>query len=592
MFNWKKIGLRNQFFLIFVIIQIFILGFIFYYFIQNHINFYYQQLENNLRNQCKLIINNEKIDFQKKSPAIIDSWVKEVGKDIGTRITIVRKDGTVLADSNHNPEQMDNHADRPEIKEVLNGAEKGVSSRWSNTLAEDMYYVAYPLVKNGDIIGVVRLARSAADIKQTVIRDIKSYFYFLILILLITILLVWKFSASLIKPITRMAEMAGSIASGNLKERIELKSYDNEVGFMARMFNYMAEQLEIKIDEISDEKNRAEAILSSMSDGVIATDQTGKIIMINPAACKMLNVNSENVVDKDLIEVVRSYKVDEFLQQAIGDNENFTEEITMKNPDKVILLCNFAPVTNEKKEVAGGVIVFTDITELRELEQIRKDFVANVSHELKTPLTSVIGYVDTLLDNKITDLNTIERFLKIIKKEADRLALLITDLLSLSRVENKNPDLKPNRLDEVIEKPISILRNSAAEKGITIVREIEDNLPLVLMVPGQIEQVLINLIDNSIKYTSEGGTVKIRAHQEDDLVYIEVEDSGIGIPAEDLNRIFERFYRVDKARSRALGGTGIGLSIVKHIIQGHDSKIEVESEQGSGTLFRFYLKVA
>jgi len=247
---------------------------------------------------------------------------------------------------------------------------------------------------------------------------------------------------------------------------------------------------------------------------------------------------------------------------------------------------------DDEKNINGGLIVLTDITELRKLETVRNDFVANVSHELRTPLTSIVGYLDTLLESDIEDSETRDKFLKIIKEETDRLSILIKDLLNLSKIESKSFELKADNFEEILNKVVNLLKKNAADKDIKFEVEIDDKLPLVYMVREQIKQVLINLIDNAIKYTPEGGEIKINVEKEADKVYFSVKDSGIGIPKADQERIFERFYRVDKARSRSLGGTGIGLSIVRNIIKQHGSNIQVKSREGVGSEFFFYLKAA
>lgn len=592
--RWNKLSLKNQFIILFVIIQIIILGLIFYYFIQNHTQFYYEQLKNNLANEIKLILANKKADITINSADEIDKTVKQWGQELGIRITIIKKDGIVIADSTYDPLKMDNHRNRPEIKDVLTGKQEGISSRKSKTLNKEMFYLAHPIEEEGEVIGIIRLAKSLKIINSVVKKDIIKYFMFIVLILIITIIVIWNFSSKLINPLNKITEMAREIAHGNYKKRIELINYENEIGIMARMFNYMAEQLENKILEISDEKNKMEAVLRGMADGIIATDCERKTVLVNPAARKMFAYGKDDILGKDIIQIVRNHRIDECLAKAIDSNSYLEEEVIVNSPegDHRNIRCHFAPITDETANVSGGVIVFTDITELRRLEQVRKDFVANVSHELRTPLTSIIGYVDTLLESNIEDPVTTNKFLQIIKKEADRLSILIRDLLNLSRVEGQSPDLRPNRLEEVIEKPLNILEDLAEEKEIRIEKEFEDNLPLVLMIPGQIEQVFINLIDNAIKYNEPGGKVIIRVYSNSDKVFVEVEDNGIGIPEADQDRIFERFYRVDKARSRELGGTGIGLSIVKNIIKAHEGNIELESEIGKGTVFKFFLHKA
>ena len=587
--------MRNQLIIIFIIIQIIILSVIFFYFTKHQSNFYIEQLKVSLKNEAKLIISKEKMDFKnevsnKEKVDNFDKWSKEWGEKIEARITMIARDGKVLADSTYNPREMDNHLNRPEVQQIIKGNNNGSSIRKSDTLNIDMLYIALPVIENGKIVAFMRLAKSLKEINNVIRQNLKSYLFFFISLFIFSLILLWRFTSNLINPIQEMSTMASEIADGNYKKRISLRSHSRELDKMTDKFNFMAEQLDKKINEISDEKNKAEAILISMVDGVIATDENENIILINPAARKMLSIEQEKAKNKNFMRVIRNHRINEFLEEVLQKKKTLSKEIVLQKNDKKILRCHFAPITNQSNELRGGVIVFTDITELRRLEQVRKDFVANVSHELKTPLTSIIGYVDTLVESDNIDEETSNRFLQIIKDEADRLSFLIQDLLDLSKFEQKNPELNVANLEKIIDKTVSILKDKAKDKNIILEKEISKGLPQVFMIKEQIEQVMINLIDNAIKYTPEGGHVTVRALDDGDNILIEVEDDGLGIPAEDKNRIFERFYRVDKARSRAMGGTGIGLSIVKHIIQGHNSEIGLESTAGEGSKFWFYLK--
>ena len=582
-------GLRNQLLIIFVLIQILILGVFLYYFTRNHTDFYISQLKVNLENESQLIKSNDKVDLKENSRVEIDSWAKKWGEKIDTRITIISKTGKVIADSTYNPLKMDNHIDRPELQEIIEGNKSGSSIRKSSTLNIEMLYLATPINDGGELVGFIRLAKPLSDIKGVINKDVVNYLLFFVIIFLISLFLIWRFTSNLINPLQKMADMASGIARGNYKKRININNFHNEIGEVADKFNFMADQLENKINEVSEERNKAEAILKSMVDGVIATDNQRRVILINPAAREMLDLNNNDIQKRDLITVIRNHRIDDHLTEALTENTTLSREVVLQREDEKILRCHFAPITGKDNRVIGGVVVFTDITELRRLEQIRKDFVANVSHELKTPLTSIIGYVDTLIESKAVDQSTRERFLEIIKNEADRLALLIQDLLDLSKVEQNKHELRPANIEEIIRKTINMLKKKASKKDLEIRFEIESELPMVYMIKEQIEQVLINLIDNSIKYTQQGGEVVVTAYTQKNKVCVEVEDNGMGIPSEDQERIFERFYRVEKARSRKLGGTGIGLSIVKHILEGHNSMIQLESEVGEGTRFWFCL---
>jgi len=590
LFNWQKIGLKNRLFIIFIIIQLLIISFSFYYFSTNHRNFYLEQEKISLNHYTNFILNEieenglQNNDYLRRK---VDQWAE----DTGSRITIIDINGKVLADSDYDISIMDNHRDRPEIAQAIEDKDSADSIRYSNTIEEDMLYFAQPIINNEQVKGVVRTARSLDFIRSVLIDDIKNYLIFFLVLALITIFISWKLTSGIIKPLEQMTETAGKISEGDLSQRIPVRKYGSEVENLSRMFNHMASELESKISEISKEKNRIEAILESMVDGVIATDKQGRISLINPAAKKIFNID-QDITGRELISSLFSHRIDMYLEEALDAKESLSREIIYQNPDKKIIQATFIPLLDERDNVNGGVIVLTDITELRKLETVRNDFVANVSHELRTPLTSIVGYLDTLLQSDIKDPEIRNKFLNIIKEETDRLSILIKDLLNLSQIESKTFDLKPENFREVFDKVHNLLQDNIKKKDIKVKLDIEEGLPPVYMVKHQIEQVLINLIDNAVKYTPKGGEINIKMKKEDDKVYFAVKDNGMGIPEEDQERIFERFYRVDKARSRSYGGTGIGLSIVRNIIKQHSSEIKVESTEGEGSKFSFYLKIA
>jgi len=583
--KWNRYSIRKQLIFLYIIVQLILLVVVMLYYNYNQRKAYLNQLQEGLFSQAILIKENIANNGIKLSN--IDKWTKELGKKLNKRITIISQEGVVIADSEYEISEMDNHNDRPEVQAVLSGEESGISIRESETLDIDMYYLAVSF-DNGSLTGFIRLSKSLEDINNMISANIKSNLLFFLLIILLALLLVWNLTTDIINPLGEIAEMAGKMAEGNFQDKIKIK-YDNEIGILARTFNYMAAQLENKINQISDEKNRAEAILTSMADGLIAADTDLKIQVLNPATQRIFSLKDIQWKGKRIIEIFRYHEIEDYLERAVQEDKILSAELQIQEGDLRILRCNFAPINNNQGKAVGGIVVFNDITELRKLEQMRKDFVGNVSHELRTPLTSIIGYVDTLLENEIEDQDIMKRFLKIIKKEADRLALLIKDLLDLSKLESKNSYvLRPGLLNDVIDKTIQMFNDKADSKNIKLRKAVVPEL-MVYMIPEQIEQVLINLLDNAIKYTLEGGKVSIKAFFKNNKVVVEVSDNGIGIPNNEQHRIFERFYRVDKARTRSFGGTGIGLSIVKHIIQNHKNKIELESKSGQGSTFRFYL---
>jgi len=586
--KWNNLSLRTQLIIVFAVIQIIVFSLIFYFFTLNYRDFYLEQLEANLKDNIYLLKSNEKIQSNINNSENLDNIVKDIGSNIETRITIINEAGLVLADSRYKPNLMDNHIGRPEVQQVIGGKKFGNSTRRSDTLNQDMYYIAANFRINGNRM-FIRLAKSLAKINTIIRVDVYWYLFFLIILLVISNITVWYFSKSIIKPLKKIKNMAKEIVDGKRRKIDNIKYSNNELGKLVEEYNKLGIELDKKIDNLVEEKNKLSAILNSMNEGVIATDANKNILMMNPKACDMFNINCDNVEGKSFINQLRDYKFDEYLSKVLNEDSSYSTEMTFKKPEKINLDCNFQTVLDNNGNIIGAVIVLIDVTRIKKLEEMRKDFVANVSHELKTPLTSIKGYADTIIDNEIKDYDTIKKFVGVISKETTRLNLLINDLLELSELEADYFDLKPENLDGILEKPIRILQSEANKKDIEIINQFEEDLPLVKMNKPQIENLMINLIDNAIKYTPPNGKIYLRAYEKEKKVYIEVEDTGFGIPEEDQDRIFERFYRVDKARSKEVGGTGIGLSIVKHIVKGHDSEIEVDSKVGEGTTFKFYL---
>ncbi|ADO77900.1 two-component system histidine kinase PnpS [Halanaerobium praevalens] len=592
MLKWNKLSIKNRIIIIFIIIQLSIIGLSFYYFSTNHRHFYLEQEKISLNHYSKLILNDLESQTIKSSNQTLSQKVLDWAEASQTRVTIIQADGQVIADSDHNIEKMDNHLQRPEVIQALNRPSPGSEIRYSETIGEQMLYFAVPIKKEGALIGILRIARPINFIRSVLFEDIKSYLFFFFILALITIILAWRLTKSIVKPLETVTSTAAKISKGDLSQRIPVRRYTSEIEKLAKMFNFMAAELEDKITEVSQEKNRIEAILASMLDGVIAVNAEGEVTLINPAARRIFNIEAEKIRGKTLISSLFSHRIDMYLQRAFDKKEVISREIKYKNPEQKIIQATFIPLLAADKKLNGGVIVLTDITELRKLETVRNDFVANVSHELRTPLTSIIGYLDTLLESDIEDQDTRERFLQIIKEETDRLSNLINDLLNLSKIESQIFKLEADNFEKIVKKVVNLLSQKAKKQKLELNLEIDNNLPLVYMVREQIKQVLINLIDNAIKYTAEGGKVEVKVKQEKDKIYFSVQDNGMGIPQADQERIFERFYRVDKARSRALGGTGIGLSIVRNIIKQHGSEIQLKSREGVGSEFYFYLKIA
>ncbi|MBC7342397.1 MAG: PAS domain-containing protein [Clostridia bacterium] len=386
------------------------------------------------------------------------------------------------------------------------------------------------------------------------------------------------------------------VAEGDLDQQL-VGAGPTEIDDLVRNLNEMIRRWRRTIQETSEERNKLDAVLAGLEDGLVAVDGAGRVILVNRAAENLLKVQAAASQDRHIIEVVRNHDVDSAVRNVLRLGRSLTKELKLFPTDDRVFTVHVAPILGDQGRVEGAVLVFRDISELRHLEQVRSDFVANVSHELRTPLTSVKGFVETLLDGAIEDPTVARKFLNIIEAETNRLQRLVDDLLTLSRLESrKDQGMGRSRgsssLAMVTGRALSVLGPWARKKKVELAVQIPEDLPRLAVSDDFLGQVIMNLVDNAIKYTEEGGKVSISAWPLGPLVRVEVADNGIGIPKESLNRIFERFYRVDKCRSRELGGTGLGLSIVKHIVESHGGRVGVRSELGKGSTFYFTLPVA
>ncbi len=522
-----------------------------------------------------------------------------------TRVTIIDRNGVVWGDSAEAPQSMENHLDRPEIMAALNQGE-GWAIHQSRTLGNNMLYVAVPIISSDNIQGFVRLAIPLNEIEATIDRMWQIVLSAAILGLLVAGIIGLILARRATRPIEEMTRSAQQIARGNFVQQRYSTSRD-ELGSLAESLNYMSANLKQMLAEINAGKTRLESVLVSMVSGVVFVGPAGKVDLINPAALKILslekpnsslNVSSQKFIGQSHTKVIRHYQLSSMIGETMVSRQPRREEIRVLTPTERIIEVQLSPITGPEEQNLGLVVVLHDITELRRLERIRTDFVANVSHELRTPVTSVKGFAETLLEGALDDRPVAEEFIRIIYQEAERLIAIINDLLQLSQIESQPGLMQPEPLEAA-----AFLKRVASKFGPAL-QSHEQQLILepsgaefrVLADSCRLEQVLDNLIDNAIKYTAPGGTITLMVQDVPSGVQIKVCDTGIGIQPEERKRIFERFYRVDKARSRKVGGTGLGLSIVKHILESHGTTIEVEDglQKGinRGTCFSFVLEKA
>jgi two-component system sensor histidine kinase VicK len=443
-------------------------------------------------------------------------------------------------------------------------------------------HYAYPIVSSGSIVGIIFI-RASLEGTYNILGNIKGILSrATIFAILFTVVLGFALAKTITTPIQRVTSKAADMAKGDFEGEISVKSSD-EIGKLTEMFNYLTHRLRETLGEISHEKSKMEAIITYMADGILAINTSGEIIHANPAAGNMLGFLPEKALGKHYRESAEDF-FEIPLDQILSSGEQIERDLEMKEQN-LTMRCHFAPFKSKKGEISGVVVVIQDITKQEKLEKMRKEFVANVSHELRTPLTTIKSYVETLLDGAIDDRNTAENFLQVVYSESGRMTRLVADLLQLSKIDyqqtqwHKREILLDNLLKDINKKMLV----SAKQKGQSLELNINSIGCKVLCDKDRIEQVIINVMSNAIKYTPEGGTISTSLIPEKDGYLITVKDNGIGIPDKDIPRIFERFYRVDKARSRELGGTGLGLSIAKQIIEAHGGKIWIDSKPEQGT---------
>jgi two-component system phosphate regulon sensor histidine kinase PhoR len=515
----------------------------------------------------------------------------------GARVTVVAVDGRVLADSDLAPDavaRMDNHADRPEVRAALAGR-SGRDLRRSATVNEPLLYVAAPVRDNGRVVGVLRLALPLAAVTSSY-ADLHRAMLLGGLVALLAALGIGVFVARRVtRPVVEMQDIARRMSDGDFSVRAPVRSTD-EIGVLGRALNVMATRLRGKIQDLEGEQAKATAILDGMVEGVIAVDGHDSILLMNGPARALFGLGQARVDGKPFLEVVRNADLREIFRSSryTADGGVVRREMRLTTPGERIVQVNAMPLRFAGDELAV-VMVLHDVTALRRLERVRTEFVANVSHELRTPLTAIRGYLETLLGEALDEPEHARRFLEIVFRHTERLGRLLDDLTDLSNIELGKVTLRlePILLADVMDSVLTIMRPRADGNGVTLGMALAEDLPLVQADHDRLAQILINLVDNAVKYTPAGGRVTVRAvTTAAGPVEVTVEDTGIGIPPADLPRITERFYRVDKARSRELGGTGLGLAIVKHLVLAHGGELHIESQHGQGTTVRFTLPVS
>jgi len=514
-----------------------------------------------------------------------DRVCAELSHRIGAQVTLIDNSGVVLGDSARVSPLGGNRLAKEEHR--LQSSTCRVCH--PEARQHEVLPVRQPLTYRGRKIGEARVSSSLFGVKHASARTRRIIFSTLVVAAILAALVSQRLAAGIAEPISRMSQMAKRMASGNLGQRVEVDSTD-EIGELADSFNLMAEHLKKMIEELAEQRDKMGTILTTMADGIIVTDEDGVIVLFNKASERIFARRSEEAVGKRLKDLALHSELESMLSETLATGRLVRKEVRLPGTPEISLSAYSAPAKDGQAQVRGAVLVLHDFTELRQHEEAQREFVANVSHELRTPITAVRVTAEALLSGAKDDPRLLDRFLTTLVKESERLSLLIDDLLEIAKREAGRIQVKKGEVPvrEVVDRVLLVCGPKAERNELEVTVDVPEGMEAYAD-ERQLEQVIGNLVDNAIKYTPQGGSVHIRATEDEANTIISVSDTGIGIPQADVARIFERFYRVDKARSRQLGGTGLGLSIVKDIVEGHGGTITVQTRLGEGSTFTFTL---
>jgi two-component system phosphate regulon sensor histidine kinase PhoR len=552
--------------------------------------FYLDNMERELEARARLVEDQLARPISAWRPQDLQALARSLGKASGTRFTIVAASGVVLADSEADPASMANHGDRPEVEEALAGR-VGSAARVSPTLVTEHLYVAVPVWDGDSVVAVVRAAVPLTGVNKAFDSLYLRIALSAVVVAVVAIGLGVYISRRISRRMRAISAGAERFAAGDFTYTIE-PSRTEEFSAVVTSLNRMARRLDETVQTITEQRNEREAILTSMVEGVLAVDLDERVITLNQAAADLLNVDPRVAHGRAIQEAVRNVELQKLIAEALAEQEPLEGEILVHTPQgDRYLHVSCSGLRDAGAMPIGALAVLNDVTRLKSLEQMRREFVANVSHEIKTPVTSIKGFAETLLDGALDDPEDAERFARIIVGQADRLNSIVEDLLALSSVEQIGPgaiDLQEASVTDVLQVAVEVCNAKAQARGVELELQAAGEIYTAIS-PPLLEQAVVNLVDNAVKYSPVGGVVTVSLTSSEDEIVIAVRDHGCGISGQHLPHLFERFYRVDKARSRELGGTGLGLAIVKHIAHAHGGRVSVTSSLGSGSTFSIHL---
>ena len=530
--------------------------------------------------ETELFAYAELIDLS--SAQKMSEQLRQIARISSSRVTLVDAQGKVFADSEKDIATMENHFSRPELQEArLKG--KGKSIRFSQSIGVDMLYVAIPMKSESQINGYIRLARPLHDVQRVIEKIYQSIFLAMMIVAVIALFIALIFSYRLAAPIRALERFTERLRQGHPVGTIFLETSD-ETKKLADNINYLVDELQTQIRLANEEKSKLMTAFTSMTEGVMILNAEDKIEFVNQALSNMLTEQYGDINGKTLMEAFLNVDLQKSFLKFKETHATILEEVTLGSFEPVILSVSISSVHNYPGE-EKVMVVFHDVTRLKKLEKIRVDFVANVTHEIRTPLTAIIGYLETIKAGTINNIGETKRFIDISLKQAQRLNRLVEDLLVISKIELGEIKLNFEEVSvhDVFVSAMPLVEAKAGLKKINIQNNLPENLPHIWADRDRLTQILVNVLDNAVKFTLEDGSVFVDAGQKDNYIVLTITDTGIGIPKEEVQRLGERFYRVDRSRSRDLGGTGLGLSIVKHLMIAHGGRMEIESQLGKGT---------